>query len=441
MILSRRLVRLILAATVLGLCAGCAMWPGNHLQSESAECQASFLRPEADRIEVYFFRQASYSGLGRIHVLKLDGRRVGELTADNYYKLTLWPGQYFFTVFLPEEDFLGQTSPPMTIGEQVTFLPADCGSIFTYQYTDGLGTGGFKLSRAKTRPGLLSDRTLAGDLGVRDTAQVTEYFGTRYDGPAAYKRPHGLGTLTFSDGSQYRGIFEHGRATNRARFYFSNGTVFMGVFHRGRPQSPGILMTPCGNILFAGRFIDEQPHGVGLRNGKEFPEFCVYDHGRDVTKSFRRLAREILDVEDQARIDAFTLQSSSDSLPSDQPNSAPGPAMTDEDPGPGDLKIESVESPQTGSLHHLQIQTPDNQADAIQARRQLIEELRRTRFERELAKVMELKEDHRARVEEERSWCQEEFALGRRLCQCAAFAADLDDWEECTEPFESEHSY
>jgi hypothetical protein len=63
-----------------------------------------------------------------------------------------------------------------------------------------------------------------------------------------------------------------------------------------------------------------------------------------------------------------------------------------------------------------------------------IEELHATRWERETHKFAELRKDHRARVEDERIWCEEEFALGRNLCGCAPLATDFKNWQECMAP-------
>jgi hypothetical protein len=227
----------------------------------------------ADTVTILFFRQSNYMGGGRIHILRLDDHDIGELTGDNYYRLELWPGEYRFTVF----------------------RPGDAGAVFAYQYTDGMGNRGFKRRRLTASPDFLSGRSLGAHLAARDTAQVTSYLNARYDGPAIHRRPHGRGTLTWPDGAVYRGVFEHGTATGKAEFRFPDGRIFMGAYARGRPQSPGVLMDPDGRILFAGRFVDEKPHGVGLRTGKEGPEFCIYDHGRDATESFQQLAGEILD--------------------------------------------------------------------------------------------------------------------------------------------------
>jgi hypothetical protein len=246
-------------------------------------------------VTILFFRQSNYLGGGRIHILRLDDHDIGELTGDNYYRLEVWPGEYRLTVFMPPEIFFGQTNPPMNIGERVCFGSGDTGAVFAYQFTDGMGDRGFKRRRLTAPPNFLSDRSLGAHLTARDTAQVTSYFNARYDGPAIHGRPHGEGALTWPDGAVYKGVFEHGRPTGKAKFIFPDGRIFMGVYAKGRPQSPGVLMTPDHRILFAGRFVDENPHGVGLRAGMDGPEFCIFDHGRDTTQSFRQLAGEILD--------------------------------------------------------------------------------------------------------------------------------------------------
>lgn len=301
-----------------------------------------------DTVTILFFRQSNYMGGGRTHILRLDDRDIGELTEDNYYRLEVWPGEYRLTVFMPTEIFFGQTQPPMSVGDRVCFGPEDAGAVFSYQYTDGMGGRGFERRRLTTSPDFLSVRSLAAHLTARDTAQVSSYMNARYDGPAIQGRPHGQGTLTWPDGAFYKGVFEHGIATGKAKFHYPDGRIFMGVYDKGRPQGPGVLMAPDRRILFAGRFVDEKPHGVGLRSGKKGPEFCIFDHGRDATESFRRLAGEILDKE-------------------------------------------------------------------------------------------QLQKDHEAAIERERSWCREEFSLGRNLCGCAPLAPDFDNWRECTAPVGERH--
>jgi hypothetical protein len=57
------------------------------------------LRPAP--LVLFFFRESSYKGLGRIHELKIDDEPIGPLTSDNYFRIELWPGDYQFSVHLP----------------------------------------------------------------------------------------------------------------------------------------------------------------------------------------------------------------------------------------------------------------------------------------------------------------------------------------------------
>jgi hypothetical protein len=292
----RSILHSFFIAAWLCLCWGCAIYPDAAGKDDARKALAPAYPTAADgTVTLLFLREANYMGAGRIHILRLDDRDIGELTGDNYYRLEVWPGEYRLAVFMPTEIFFGQTRPPMNVGDTVSFKPGDAGAVFVYQFTDGVGNRGFRRRRLTASDDFLSGRSLGAHLTARDTAQVKDYLNARYDGPAIHGRPHGRGTLAWPDGAVYSGIFEHGNPTGEARFHFPDGRVFMGVFHRGRPLSPGVLMAPDGRILFAGRFIDEKPHGVGLRAGKKGPEFCIFDHGRDATASFRELAGEIMD--------------------------------------------------------------------------------------------------------------------------------------------------
>ena len=298
MILRRSIIQCLFIAAWLCLHWGCAGNAAFLMNDPVQEAIAPVLsKAAADTITILFLRQSNYMGGGRIHILRLDDRDIGELTEDNYYRIDVWPGEYRLTVFMPTEIFFGQTHPPMSVGHRICFEPGDAGAVFVYQYTDGMGTRGFERRRLKTFPDFLSGRSLGAHLTARDTAQVSSYLNAQYDGPAIQGRPHGHGTLTWPDGAYFEGLFEHGLATGKAKFHYPDGRVFMGVYHKGRPQSPGVLMTAEGRILFAGRFVEETPHGVGLRTGEQGPEFCIFDHGRDATEFFQQLAGEILDKE------------------------------------------------------------------------------------------------------------------------------------------------
>jgi hypothetical protein len=419
---------------LLMLCTllGCAASSGDANRSPANRIFSGSRMPASDKIMIFFYRQSNYTGGGRIHLLKVDGREIGELTGDNYYRLEIWPGEYQFSVFLPSESFFGQTSPPMSISERVRFEPGDTGGVFAYQFTDGMGSRGFERRRLTHQPAFLSNRSLAASLSARDTAQVTMHLNTRYDGPSIDGLPHGKGTLTWPDGSVYQGVFEHGWPTNEARFMFTNGETFMGLFYKGRPKSPGVLMDPDGRILFAGNFVEEKPNGVGLRTGEDAPEFCVFDHGRDITKTFRQLAQEVLDAEDEAQIEAFSrridhlraqIETANEHLfKLKTGNITEGDRVAD--------RLADLEN----SIRDLELSRSRMERTAATDQKKFIEALHKTRWERELIKIGDLKEDHGAKVEEERIWCQEEFAIGRKPCGCAPLTSDYLDWQTCEAP-------
>ena len=431
----------LVALTLCCWPCGCALTRDRGCDQSATTYWPDFIKPAADKIVVFFSREVNYSGNGRPHILKVDQHKIGALSADNYFRLELWPGRYLFSIVLPAETFFGQTSPPMVISVEAEFSPAQCGRMFAYRYTDGRGTSGFTREKVEGLPAYLSNRILSGSLRARDTAQVTALFNARYDGPAFNARPHGVGTLAFADGTLYRGRFEHGLPTDTARFFFQDGTIFLGNFYRGRPRNSGILMTPCGRILFAGRFIDEKPHGLGLRTGKDGPEFCFFSHGRDTTPSYLQLAKEVLDVQDQKRIDSFSspVTETSD-LQADLEGEISRAVISPLDPGAANFENQADPAfplPATGPIAMATTGQPPQ--PSASERQKLIDELHKSRRERELVEIMELKEDHLAQVEAQRRWCAEEFSLGHRLCICAPFKPDFFQWQECDESFEGRH--
>ncbi len=381
-------------------------------------------------MRIYFFRQANFAGGGRTHILQIDKNDIGQLTAENYYHLEMWPGEYHFSISLPREDFFGQVSPHITVSRQITLMPHPEDNTYVCQYTDGMGSSGISVERRSDFPEHLKDRTLAKSLTVRDTAQVTRLFEARYDGPAMYDRPHGEGTLSWKNGSIYQGTFEHGIPTRKARFFHTNGRIFMGPNHRGRPAGSGVLMTENGHILFAGGFVNEEPDGVGLRSGPEGPEFCIYDHGRDITKTFRQLAKEALDIEDAQQIKSrpdrvadITAEIQSQKTRLNELSTRHDPDMLRKAFAQNQKRIRTLEK----TRKHLD---KNREAEA----QKFIEQLKESRYERELAKEKSFRKQHQAKIEKERRWCREESARGHNLCACAPLADDFQAWQECWEP-------
>lgn len=388
------------------------------------------LSSPSDNVLVFFVRHANFSGGGRTHILKIDDTVIGQLTDDNYYRLEMWPGQYQFSVKLPKEELFGQISLPDNVSRQITLKHHPEGHAYICSYTDGSGSSGFSMELINKIPQYLKNRTVDKRLTARETAQVTKLFKVRYDGPAINGRPHGQGTLSWPDGSKYKGTFIHGEPTRKARFIFPDGRIFMGPNTKGRPAKTGLLMNESGEILFAGDFANEQPDGVGLRNGAQGPEFCIYENGNDITKTFRQLAKEALDIEDPQEIKAFLnrvehieIEIVSLKKRFSELSSRHDPDMLRKALGKYQKKIKLMEKRKRSLKYNMEA---DNEA--------FIKRLQDTRFKRELEKSEHFRKLHQEKIEKERQWCMDEFTLDRNLCYCAPFAKDFDQWEECWEP-------
>jgi hypothetical protein len=292
-------IAIVLAALLTG-CLSHSDYP--VLSTENGITPTSYaLRPAP--LVVLFFRESSYKGLGRIHELKIDGKPVGPLTADSYFRIELWPGDYQFSVHLPSEDFFGFYSPPENTTMRLSFGENASSGIFVYRYVDGEGIYRVEPVDDAVIARIEHTRVLSANLSARDTAQVKFLHGARYDGSASSGKSHGYGTLKWDDGSVLQGRFEYGETTEEGEFYTTDGKIYMGPKSKGRPIGPGVWMTLDRQILYAGAFKDELPHGIGTRSGTEGPEFCAYKNGKDVTKTIKQLAQEAVDEEDKRDVE------------------------------------------------------------------------------------------------------------------------------------------
>ena len=112
MILSRLKIHCIFISAWLCLQWGCAANPDPLITDSGQNAIApSPAMAAEDTITILFLRQSNYMGGGRIHILRLDDRDIGELTENNYYRIEVWPGEYRLSVFMPTEIFFGQTHP------------------------------------------------------------------------------------------------------------------------------------------------------------------------------------------------------------------------------------------------------------------------------------------------------------------------------------------
>jgi hypothetical protein len=386
---------------------------------------------QPDPLVVFFFRVSSYKGLGRIHELKIDDKPIGTLTADNYFRIELWPGAYHFSVHLPAEDFFGSHSPPENKIMRLVFGEGRDPGIFVFKYVDGEGIYRVEPVDDALVARIEHTRMLSANLSARDTAQVKFLHDARYDGPAAYGKAHGYGTLTWDDGSILRGRFEHGKATEEGEFFTTDGQIYMGPKSKGRPIGPGVWMTSERRILYAGPFKDELPHGTGARNGSETPEFCEYENGKDITRTIREMAEAAVDEEDKIIEEEKTGDI--------HLKAANSPEEITANPGPKEnpaVEAEEMPHPPAGNQQAPASSMPDQDVPENTDKpdgRPEVKEPEATHARRVSEKYKTIKLRIEKQLEEKQLWCREEFALGRQLCKCAPFAIDFEGWGGCVD--------
>jgi hypothetical protein len=392
----------IITCLALGFALGCAcLAPEDRPAAPDAGLVGEKAAGATAQVGIYIYRKANFSGQGRTHLLQVDGRTLGTLDDQNYYHLRLWPGQYQLNVHLPTEDFFGQTKPAADKSYRLILSSRLAGRAYIVAYQDGEG-----FTRQEGQPevvaALVEKRTLARELGAETTAHLDRFLDTRYEGPALYGQPHGEGTLIWEDGCRYQGVFDYGVLTEEGKFYFADGRVFMGQLVKGRPHNRGVLVSPEGRVLYAGLFENEKPHGKGIRMGDLGPEYCIYEHGVDVTPSINQLAEEALNAEEQ-KLEADIAEArirdpGLEQLPEGPPEALAGDASED------------TAAP-----------------DLIQR----LEHLRQTRDWRRVIIRRQVAAEHSAALGQERSWCADELTHGRDWCTCAPFDPQAGQWRSC----------
>ncbi len=376
---------------ILLLIMGCSGLSQSGSAPDHAGQAALLLKPAADKVVVYVYRVASFKGGGRTHILQLDGRDLGRLTSTNYYRLELWPGKYHINIHLPPETFLGVTSPPMNAGYGLNLPARDVGQSFILVYADGEKIKRHAAEKQMLKA-MLNERSLGTALDFEQTAHVTRFYDTKYEGPEMHGEPHGRGILYWEDGSRYEGVFHYGQLTREGRFYFPDGSYYMGRLEKGRPMGSGVLFSPKGKVLYAGPFKEEKPDGTGIRMGEKGPVYCSFEQGEDVTPSFFDLADAAVDEDDRMEKNLFQAY-------------WPSPEMTDAD------EI------------YLELYRTEYQA--------FLDELEETREMRKSEAHSKLVEEQMARISLERQWCEEKFNKGDKWCICAPFDAQVKNWEAC----------
>ncbi|MGE6104735.1 hypothetical protein ACLHZT_14110 [Aeromonas veronii] len=244
-----------------------------------------------DRITVYIDRTWSLIASPRTYYLEVDSRRVGELTSDNYYKVSLWPGEYTFSILFPRETVLLRTASELRpIFKRVRFQNTDVGKQyrFTVEGTDAL------FYQITGQGDSLNGRSLARHLTVQDTSQCKPPRSGTYDGPVSFGKPAGHGTLRWRDGRTFEADFA-GSFMAFGLLRYPDGREYIGQFDgeaSGLPDGKGVLRDAAGNILFAGQFVAGKPSGQGLRLDEQGPQVREFN---DKGKETIRVSRQDLD--------------------------------------------------------------------------------------------------------------------------------------------------
>jgi hypothetical protein len=401
----------ILVLSVFWGCSGAVMEKASQTTTPSPPGQ---LVDASGQVGVYVYRNANFSGGGRVHLLQIDELTLGPLTDSNYYHIYLWPGRYHLNIHLPAEDFFGRSKPAMNKSMRLVLPKRFAGRAIIYEFTDGKSFRKLE-SRAADVTAVTGKRSLAKFLKAEKTAQVTEFLDTRYEGPSLYGKPHGRGDLIWDDGCRYKGVFDYGQLTPEGKFYFADGRMYMGQLNKGRPKGRGILLSSEGLVLYAGFFEEEVPHGRGIRHGPHGPEYCIYEHGKDITKPIRQLADEAVSAEEKALETRIKEQETTAAVESPHvpEEAAPHTDTTDMQDENG-----------------VEDQAAEDAPEEPDYRKQL-EHMRRIRDWRMIVMRRTIAAGHQAGLDQEKAWCDDELADGRDWCICAPFVPDAGQWKSC----------
>eukprot|EP00796_Vickermania_ingenoplastis_P012996 gene12996-8842_t len=97
--------------------------------------------------------------------------------------------------------------------------------------------------------------------------------GSQYEGRFNNGEPTGDGIMLYSDGSEYRGGFTKGKAHGEGSMTYSDGACYNGRFHEGKPNGKGIMKYSDG-AKYEGLFQDGKPYGEGVMN---YPDGARYE--------------------------------------------------------------------------------------------------------------------------------------------------------------------
>ena len=93
--------------------------------------------------------------------------------------------------------------------------------------------------------------------------------GSSYRGQIADGMMHGKGVLTFADGTRYTGDFEGGMMHGEGVLHYADGARYQGDFRRGKRHGQGSLtrQQENGQYTYTGSFKNDRADGKGTRHG------------------------------------------------------------------------------------------------------------------------------------------------------------------------------
>ena len=93
-----------------------------------------------------------------------------------------------------------------------------------------------------------------------------------YSGILVRGKPHGYGTMSYSDGRTYAGQWTHGRWHGSGRAHFSNGDCFVGAYVDDQRHGVGRYEWNDGRV-YDGQFVNDKRSGQGTYS---WPDGAVY---------------------------------------------------------------------------------------------------------------------------------------------------------------------
>ena len=107
--------------------------------------------------------------------------------------------------------------------------------------------------------------------------------GAKYEGETDEKGTrHGMGKITFIDGTYYEGFWNHGKREGYGEARYSDGSIYKGEWRGDQRDGQGQLFYANGNFVTS-LFKADQRHGNGqLVEKSGVKSECIYFHDLEV---------------------------------------------------------------------------------------------------------------------------------------------------------------